>query len=66
MIAGRDSTGNRMTLPGFRYHPDPLSTGSVMRSHARCVCCGDARGHVYAGCACAVEDDEPGIRRWRD
>ncbi|MDS0862857.1 CbrC family protein [Burkholderia pseudomultivorans] len=55
-----------MTLPGFRYHPDPLSTGSVMRSDAHCVCCGAARGHVYAGRACAVEDDEPGIRPWRD
>ncbi|WP_409994824.1 CbrC family protein [Burkholderia stabilis] len=27
-----------MSLPAFRYHPDPLATGSVIRSDARCVC----------------------------
>ena len=26
-----------MSLPAFRYHPDPLATGSVIRSGARCV-----------------------------
>ncbi|MCU9953286.1 CbrC family protein [Burkholderia pyrrocinia] len=34
-----------MSLPAFRYHPDPLATGSVIRSDARCMCCGDARGY---------------------
>ncbi|MGT0194540.1 MULTISPECIES: CbrC family protein [Burkholderia] len=24
-----------MSLPAFRYHPDPLATGSVIRSDAR-------------------------------
>ncbi|WP_338641840.1 CbrC family protein [Burkholderia pyrrocinia] len=43
-----------MSLPAFRYHPDPLATGSVIRSDARRVCCGDARGHVYAGSAQAA------------
>ncbi|WP_264169817.1 CbrC family protein [Burkholderia cepacia] len=44
-----------MSLPAFRYHPDPLATGSVIRSDARCVCCGDARGYVYAGPVHAVD-----------
>ncbi|WP_343300093.1 CbrC family protein [Burkholderia sp. MS455] len=34
-----------MSLPAFRYHPDPLATGSVIRSDARGVCCGDACGY---------------------
>lgn len=47
-----------MSLPAFRYHPDPLATGSVIRSDARCVCCGDARGYVYAGPVYAVDEYE--------
>ncbi|WP_199855940.1 CbrC family protein [Burkholderia metallica] len=38
-----------MSLPAFRYHPDPPATGRVIRSDARCMCCGDARGDGYAG-----------------
>ncbi|WP_412524086.1 CbrC family protein [Burkholderia sp. S-53] len=47
-------TENSGSLPAFRYHPDPLATGSVIRSDARCVCCGDARGYVCAGPVHAV------------
>lgn len=36
------------TLPIFRYHPDPLSTGSIKRSSNACECCGEATGYVYA------------------
>lgn len=36
-------------LPAFRYHPDPLVTGSVERSDAVCEACGEARGYVYSG-----------------
>ncbi|WP_084910671.1 CbrC family protein [Burkholderia ubonensis] len=43
-----------MTLPTFRYHPDPLGTGSVVESDARCVCCGVARGYRYAGPVYAI------------
>ena len=35
-------------LPAFRYHPDPIATGSVVASDATCACCGQARGFVYA------------------
>lgn len=53
-----------MSLPAFRYHPDPLSTGSVIRSDTRCVCCGEARGHVYAGPVYAVDEYEQCICPW--
>ena len=37
-----------MPLPAFRYHPDPLRTGAIVRSEAVCECCGEARGYKYA------------------
>ena len=39
---------DRVGLPLFTYHPDPLSTGSVEVSGARCACCGRERGYIYA------------------
>ncbi|MEM6290425.1 MAG: CbrC family protein [Myxococcota bacterium] len=36
-------------LPTFVYHPDPVGTGSVVRTSAAFVCCGRARGLIYAG-----------------
>jgi uncharacterized protein CbrC (UPF0167 family) len=38
-----------MSLPLFRYHPDPLGSGSVVASGGSCRCCGQARGYLYAG-----------------
>ena len=34
-------------LPDFRYHPDPLTTGSVKPSKVVCACCQQARGYIY-------------------
>ena len=46
-------------LPGFRYHPDPLATGSIKASQRRCICCGRDRGYIYTGPTyCEVEVDE--------
>jgi uncharacterized protein CbrC (UPF0167 family) len=48
-----------MALPTFRYHPDPLRSGSIVASDKPCRCCGTARGYVYAGPAyCEAELDE--------
>jgi uncharacterized protein CbrC (UPF0167 family) len=38
-----------MELPGFRYHPDPVGTGTVRPSSDECVCCRERRGHIYVG-----------------
>src|SRR5215475_2947697 len=43
-------------LPQFRYHPDPVSTGSVVAEPVECVCCGERRSHVYAGPVYAVDE----------
>src|SRR6185369_3472977 len=38
-----------MSLPTFRYHPDPVATGSIEASPKPCVCCGQERGFIYVG-----------------
>jgi uncharacterized protein CbrC (UPF0167 family) len=38
-----------MTLPVFKYHPDPVATGAVVESGETCACCGKARGFIYEG-----------------
>ena len=43
----REYRGGVVDLPTFRYHPDPLATGSVVPSDAVCECCGQARGYAY-------------------
>ncbi|MEV0291813.1 CbrC family protein [Kribbella sp. NPDC050820] len=45
-------------LPVFRYHPDPVATGSVAQSAEVCGRCGAARGFVYVGPTYAVEEVE--------
>jgi uncharacterized protein CbrC (UPF0167 family) len=45
-----------MVLPFFKYHPDPLHTGSVRPSENECVCCGQARGYIYVGPVYALEE----------
>jgi len=38
-----------MDLPTFRYHPDPLASGSIAASDAACACCNQHRGFIYTG-----------------
>lgn len=35
------------SLPFFRYHPDPVATGSIKRAAETCACCGRDRGWIY-------------------
>ena len=51
-------------LPHFRYHPDPLGTGSVVASEDRCSVCADARGYSYDGPVYSEEWDEELICPW--
>lgn len=34
-------------LPAFRYHPDPLASGSFRESAESCACCNRATGWIY-------------------
>ena len=58
--------GRRMSLklPSFKYHPDPLGTGSITLSDTECVCCGLARGYVYRGPVYAIEEYDERICPW--
>lgn len=45
-----------MSLPTFKYHPDPIATGAIKKSEVLCECCGRARGFVYtSGLYCQEE-----------
>jgi hypothetical protein len=55
---------DRSSLPMFRYHPDPLDTGSIAPSDATCVVCDEPRGFVYAGPVYAEDDFEDTICPW--
>ncbi|MFJ9776312.1 CbrC family protein [Kitasatospora sp. NPDC101157] len=43
-------------LPLFPYHPDPVSTGAIVRSDVECRCCDRARGYIYTGPVYAAEN----------
>jgi uncharacterized protein CbrC (UPF0167 family) len=43
-------------LPIFKYHPDPLSTGSFEASTKTCRACGLSRGYIYKGQTYAQEE----------
>jgi uncharacterized protein len=45
-------------LPEFRYHPEPLLTGSVAQADVVCASCERRRGFVYTGPVYAVEEVE--------
>jgi uncharacterized protein CbrC (UPF0167 family) len=52
------SAASPADLPRFRYHPDPVATGSVVRDDAQCEVCGQARGYRYDGPIHSQQDVE--------
>jgi uncharacterized protein CbrC (UPF0167 family) len=55
--------GNRTELPTFRFHPDPVATGSVAKQPTRCPACDQDRDHVYVGPFLSVGEVD-GICPW--
>jgi uncharacterized protein len=53
-----------MDLPTFRYHPDPIASGSVVASDVQCLCCNERRGFIYAGPAYCKAELEEAICPW--
>jgi uncharacterized protein CbrC (UPF0167 family) len=51
-------------LPVFRYHPDPLATGSIVPAATVCRACGQARGYIYVGPVYAEAELEDCICPW--
>lgn len=52
-----------MNLPDFKYHPDPIATGSIEQSDEVCECCGKERGYIYTGPIFA-EDEISAVCPW--
>jgi uncharacterized protein CbrC (UPF0167 family) len=52
------------SLPTFRYHPDPLGTGSIVASPKACRCCGQRRGYIYVGPVYADEELDEALCPW--
>lgn len=50
-----------MTLPKFKYHPDPIATGNISPSDEICLSCKQARGYIYNGSVYAVEELDDSI-----
>jgi hypothetical protein len=38
-----------LTLPVFKYHPDPIASGSIVVSDRKCQACNEHRGFIYTG-----------------
>jgi uncharacterized protein CbrC (UPF0167 family) len=55
---------DRPVPPAFRYHPDPIGSGSVVASDAACVVCHERRGLMYAGPVYAEDDLDDAICPW--
>ncbi|MEP6537696.1 MAG: CbrC family protein [Bryobacteraceae bacterium] len=53
-----------MTLPAFRYHPDPIASGSIIPSDVECRACGLKRGYICTAPVYAEEDLEDALCPW--
>ena len=53
-----------MNLPVFKYHRDPIQSGSFVESRKTCRCCGEARGYIYTGPIYCEEDLDEAICPW--
>ncbi|HET6251091.1 MAG TPA: CbrC family protein [Tepidisphaeraceae bacterium] len=51
-------------LPFFKYHPDPVATGTVKISESACICCGRQRGYIYTRPVYAIEEYADQICPW--
>ncbi len=53
-----------MALPTFRYHPDPVAPGPLVKSDTECACCGKVRGFISTGPVYALEEFGQRICPW--
>lgn len=51
-------------LPTFRFHPDPIASGSVVISEKACSVCEKVRGYIYTGPTYCEEEIEEAICPW--
>jgi uncharacterized protein len=53
-----------MNLPVFKYHRDPIQSGSIAESSSVCLCCAQSRGHIYCGPVYSEHDLDEKICPW--
>ena len=53
-----------MKFPEFKYHHDPIASGSIIQSDTDCECCGDQTGYIYTGPVYAEEELSDCICPW--
>jgi hypothetical protein len=53
-----------LPLPTFRYHPDPVATGSIAASDKPCLACQQVRGFIYTGPVYVEADVDEAICPW--
>lgn len=53
-----------INLPEFKYHANPLKTGSIISSEQSCVCCDKERGYIYVGPVYATEELDKCLCPW--
>jgi hypothetical protein len=51
-------------LPKFKYHPNPIATGSIEQAENVCECCGLARGYIYMGPVHAAQNLDKALCPW--
>ena len=52
------------SIPSFRYHDDPIRTGSIAASQTACRRCGEQRGYIYMGPVYANDDLDEVVCPW--
>lgn len=55
---------DKVGLPFFAYHPNPLATGSIRVGAERCACCGRERGYIYTASVYGRNDLEGQLCPW--
>jgi uncharacterized protein CbrC (UPF0167 family) len=55
---------SEISLPLFKYHPDPIASGSIVVSDGQCRACGRHRGYVYIGAVYSTHDLDNALCPW--
>ena len=53
-----------LTLPVFKYHPDPIASGSIIVSDRKCQACNEHRGFIYIGAVYSERDLDAALCPW--
>ncbi len=55
---------NQAPLPIFKYHPNPITSGSIVISDVECQSCNQNRGFIYTGAVNSERDLSNALCPW--